>query len=502
MRMIRLLLITLIACTFSFRATADDVEFDKYSRMIPYEQFLKLDPDTQHAYVEGLRLLVLEMEMYQENRAKIDPKLRRRVNAYFDFIAKFVPRAKAAGGVCFGPSLLLRPEFRNQRCSTRMSFPETKKYCPYPPTSSDPLFRFSGPLQSRWDRNLTDAAARRARRVPAAASSRTAVAPANGTARSNSRRTTAAAAADSAGAAPARAVVTSTASELAAVAEARLCIEEGAAAPARTGLVCDRESIDAARLNFTGSGKTCLYAGHLRKYKNDSAQPGKCEPIHQWCISDEPENCQDPTDSAHRVQTAFRCRPSEVLCNPLLFGLKKAARANRFEAFCVPKAGAATKACYQLSANEPTRVEIPYFKAPKDADGNDRKYFGDYEGWSETEHDAVVQQYSQIPKIWNELAEGLTDMCLKNEVKRQVFCEECYYIRLRLRELSALSSNDANSLCGIVQPWNPGPAVATVPGNQATPTQPVPALAADTQRAPQLAPAPGAVPAAGSATNR
>ncbi|MES2965439.1 MAG: hypothetical protein V4760_16270 [Bdellovibrionota bacterium] len=506
MRMIRLALITVFALGFSLHATAGEIQFSAYSRMISWEQLEKMTPEKRAAYLEELRQLLLEMEQMQAERAKRDPELRLRMTSMYDIFRTLVGDAEAMGagtGVnnsanwCRGPVFTLIPGIVN-RC-VRSNSRAAQHY------HLDRLIEF----------NRRKAAAERANpasatRAPAAGAAVPAAAPAaapGGTipqgqlsadevqrqrriqrqkARERQQALAAQAATEGGGHSapnppprPRRTETDNTVNK-----DAVMCAAEAAAIPANTGLACNPEKINEARRNFDGqTQQNCIYAGHVRTYRDRVARPGQCLPVFQYCVPNDGSNdtegpgCREATDPAHAKIPMFRCEPTEVLCNPLLFGVRRSPEGNevrRLQAICVPQAGAATYACYNAIAESGDR-HVDLMNMTDNLRSKNENLLTPEE-WEQTQ-----AQRNQLHRLWDQLATSLHDMCVANPKEneladsRQVFCEECHWIRLRLVEMNALRHKDGKQLCDQLVLGSTGagtltPSQARITGNSAPTT--------------------------------
>ena len=96
MRMIRLALIPVFVFSFSIRSSADDVQLPADAHLISWDEFHKMSPERQDAYLEEVRILMMEIEELQIRRAEIDPQLRLSKHSSFDFLNSIsAPDAKA-----------------------------------------------------------------------------------------------------------------------------------------------------------------------------------------------------------------------------------------------------------------------------------------------------------------------------------------------------------------------------------------------------------------------
>ncbi len=496
MRMIRL---ALIVCAMSFASislrASDDVVFSPYARLISYDSLMRLQPANRELYLSELRVLLMEIEDLQDSRAPKDAEAKKRLGARLELLMALIQEANASGAVgrstprvptsCQAGYKLVRIIPRsNPRCvvdpdaqariaqqarnlrllraglaeqeawerahpgQTRIPFARPRSQLPS--EQSRALVATFSSIERRWP-NLAPGNERMSR-PPGGVIPRTApIAARPGPARSaapagaptRTRRTSAEPdRADRRQRAPAAAPDPEPV-DIPPIAAVQECAIQEAA---KTEVTCTRETVAEARSQITRQNPTCVYAGHVRRYRDPQPRAGRCQPINQWCLNEiNPEDCRVPTDRAQSFTPVFGCSPSQILCNPVLFGMKlrtNVSGANRFQPYCVARGAHATRECYEQVTNPGTNEEhLDLNNLRAQGSGGARIL---EEVLTPEERERLSTQINQMPKMWNDLAENLSNMCINDDVERRFFCEECSFIRRRLVEMAFLTGPDLN----------------------------------------------------------
>lgn len=229
---------------------------------------------------------------------------------------------------------------------------------------------------------------------------------------------------------------------------------------------CSDESIAAAKAHYLRertSDTACIYGGNFTNYTTTKRRANKCMPRSKFCYGD--ANCLDPNDPSRTLPPAFTpCKANEVICNPLVFGLK----ADGESPFCVARGRQATQLCDQDSANAEKAVH------PMQALDQ-----GGKTGWKNT---------SGFFESWNGFAEMFNKMCdvtAEGNVGARYFCRECHIIRKRLIALRAkvVGGNDEKS-CSFLVKCQTGQCVFD-PNGAPIPSEETPAVDAAPAPAPE-----------------
>jgi hypothetical protein len=189
--------------------------------------------------------------------------------------------------------------------------------------------------------------------------------------------------------------------------------EQKCVIPEKTAESCSDKVVRAAHDKYYSlARKDCIYAGNLTSYISGVKSPGRCEAPTGFCV--ESADCKGKDGAA--LTPVFHCEaPTEVICNPLVYGVRK----DSGSAFCIARSAKATEACTSESS-----------AATRDSDFLSKNIPG-------------------LKEAWNSFGKQLNDMCGADPVAAQFFCEECDLIKRRLLEIG-FGSVDQKT-CGLAK---------------------------------------------------
>lgn len=198
---------------------------------------------------------------------------------------------------------------------------------------------------------------------------------------------------------------------------------------------CDGEAVEAARRKYVSDANPdCIYAGSVTTYAGGQKQSYRCDPPHAFCFGS--RTCK--TDLGDSMKADYTCAASQVICNPLLFGVHADGRTP----FCVRRDANATARCDETAAAE-TRAVQP-----------------------------LDQSHAGIREAWNDFADRVFKLCHSNEIAKTLHCDECQIVRKRLFDLN-VAARDIQS-CGAAIKYEASNCLADglCHGRPATPAKP------------------------------
>lgn len=175
---------------------------------------------------------------------------------------------------------------------------------------------------------------------------------------------------------------------------------------------CNSKSIADAREKFyRGPDSLCIYGGNISYYKGGFKKAGGCQPPSQFCF--ESPNCEN-SSTGDRFKPAFKCGTNEVICNPLIFGIKEDGRTP----YCIGRSSNATLTCAEQSENSQDGLKS-LLLSDKKRDGS---------SWI---------QSTGFGNAWNQFADQFNNLCSLDKNGAAYFCRECAVIRNRIQSLNA-----------------------------------------------------------------
>lgn len=171
---------------------------------------------------------------------------------------------------------------------------------------------------------------------------------------------------------------------------------------------CDAASTEDARRKYlSDSNPNCIYAGNVTKYDDGVKRMYRCEAPREFCFGS--TGCKN--DAGEKQKADYSCGAGQVICNPLLFGVKSDGKTP----FCIPRQTTATSSCDELSKSEESVQPLD-------------------------------QDHPGIQEAWTDFADRLESVCRSNETAKILYCEECQVVKKRLFELNVAARE--TSTCG------------------------------------------------------
>jgi hypothetical protein len=181
----------------------------------------------------------------------------------------------------------------------------------------------------------------------------------------------------------------------------------------------DKTVADVREKFYRGPGKLCIYGGNLSQYANGEKKAGGCSLRSEFCL--ESINCINPANGG-KWKPTYHCSKDQVICNPLLFGLK----ADGESPFCVGKNASATAQCESLSEKGPRAIH-PFEMGSQIATA---KYKDSDKGW---------KSIRGFENAWDQFAHGYNKLCFGDKAGAAYFCRECHAMKKRLFDLNAVA---------------------------------------------------------------
>jgi hypothetical protein len=176
-----------------------------------------------------------------------------------------------------------------------------------------------------------------------------------------------------------------------------------------TPKTCDPGEVEAARSKYASDQTQldCIYAGGISTYLDGKKRAYHCQAPTKFCFAS--TTCSNKTDED--VQVDYSCKSNQIICNPLVFGLK----ANG-DAVCVSKSAHATSQCDE--------------EAPSAGEGIS----------------PLDEKHPGIKDAWNDFADRLFNLCHTDQTAATLHCAECDIIAKRLFKLNVAARDVKN--CG------------------------------------------------------
>lgn len=170
---------------------------------------------------------------------------------------------------------------------------------------------------------------------------------------------------------------------------------------------CTASRIEAARKKYASDANPdCIYAGSVSVYKDGQKKSFACMPPTKFCFGS--GNCA--SEIGTKMEAAYSCASGQVICNPMLFGIKSDGETP----FCVSRQKNATLACESESSGE--KAHHPFLSSKAKPTG-----------WKKT---------TGLREAWDEFARRLFQLCHKNQTSMVLHCRECHVIKKRLFDLN------------------------------------------------------------------
>jgi hypothetical protein len=132
----------------------------------------------------------------------------------------------------------------------------------------------------------------------------------------------------------------------------------------------------------------CIFSGFFSEYQNGTPEKGKCKATVDFQYK--------PGDNIE--ETTYKCQnKDQVLCNPLVFGIKNN------QGICVSKSDTATKDCDTASQGSKALVLNPN---------------------------------TMLAAKWDQFADSFNKYCHSDQVTRSFFCRECFFMEKKLYEIN------------------------------------------------------------------